>query len=252
MIFLLLLGFISDGAPILLGRQEASFAFKGSEQLVLPNYQNNGFVQKANKDESGWVIEVKVNNAPLKSNLPAVKCQLPNELEDLQEVLNAPRNKVLADQIVALISWMRTDMIYRENAASQKLQDVITRLSGDCVGYSNFFQYICAELGLKTRFATGLAFRKHESTTLKLEGNVLHRWVEVYYEDVGWVFCDPSGKVHHVEATYFLLGIEGVDPLETILKVAEGSTAELLNFQNGFWMALKRKDLHPGLRIRAN
>ena len=87
---------------------------------------------------------------------------------------------------------------------------------------------------------------------MRLEGGILHRWVEVYYPDRGWVFCDPSGKVNFVEATYLLLGLEGEIHTEHLYQNALGAEVELMGFEDGLWPAMQRKDIDGRLRLRAN
>jgi hypothetical protein len=72
-----------------------------------------------------------------------------------------------------------------------------------------------------------------------------HRWIEVYYPDVGWVFSDPRVSHHYVPATYLRLA-------STQLDVAQGMDALLLESQD----RLVPLDLYPwappGITARRN
>jgi hypothetical protein len=49
-----------------------------------------------------------------------------------------------------------------------------------------------------------------------------HRWIEVHYDDVGWVFSDPIQSLHYVPATYVRLASE------SLLPAAETAPGKLL------------------------
>jgi hypothetical protein len=107
-------------------------------------------------------------------------------------------------------------------------------------------------MGVLARYVTGIAFRRDDKVVRTLEGSVLHRWIEIHYDDVGWVFSDPAGKANFVEATYLILGVAGKHPLEETLERAVGAEVELLRLRDGLRPAGYRTGLDSRLILRPN
>jgi len=250
-LLLLFCGTAHGGAVVYLGRQEARYLLKVPQQVVIPHYSNLGFAQRVEPAEEGMAIVVETDLAPLRSREKARPVpQLPPELADLANSLRG--QLTLASQVAQVISWLNQQLAYELGDSAEDPQRVLEGRRGNCIGFCNLFQWIMAQLGVPTRYATGIAFRNEDQSTLVLRGNILHRWVEVHYRDVGWVFSDPTGRVNHVEATYVLLGLEEVAPPNLLVRQLPGATIELLRFRNGLWPALKRQGLDPRIRLRGD
>lgn len=267
MIFLVAFCFLSSlekGGAILVGQQRAAYLFQ-SEVSTIPEYRNNGFIQTWNHDLNR--IEVTVHNKPLKSQVKARPVPaFPQEFSELERLLQQDHVAYQSQQVAIIINWLRTRMIYsRERQAPQKLRpglavssteaentirSMFRKQTTDCVGLSQMALYFFTKLGIDARFVTGVAFRRDDPARLKLEGAVLHRWIEVHYPDAGWVFSDPSGKVNYIEATYLVIGVWGEHELQPRLSKLRGKAIELVAFQNNFRYiaAIPGLDERVGLR----
>ncbi|PIE03422.1 MAG: hypothetical protein CSA81_02310 [Acidobacteria bacterium] len=253
MIFLLLLSFIpaeKEGAALLVGSQQAEYSLN-LPSSTLPSYSNNGFKQIV--DEKGF-IQVKVSNQPMRSRAKARPVpRLEPELADLEMKLRSSNRRLMADQVGTVLNWLRTRIHYSRKSLNSHsprelpngkafhlppeeslIQHVLAGKRADCVGLSELAVHIFHELGINARFVTGVAFRKDDPARLMLKGDVLHRWIEVEYPDIGWVFSDPSGKVNYVEATYVVLGVWGEHPVQPVVNRLFGKEIELHQFLNGF------------------
>ena len=243
------------GARVQLGEQEAGYrAVLPHELSVFPAYANNGFEQEVRQKGRNTHVRVRVHNKLLASHTRAVHVSgLPEALSGLQADLNAAADGYLADQLVVLMTWLRTEIHY--DAAlegDQAPAAVLQRGAANCVGLADLALFVLDRMGVRARYVTGIAWRLDDAVRVDLEGNVLHRWIEVFYPDVGWVFCDPAGKVNFVEATYVVLGVEHVHPLPTQLARAMGGRVELLRFKDRMRTVGRFPGADSRLRLRPN
>lgn len=254
LLLLLVLTGEGDGAAVIMGVQESVFRLdRLPGDFRPPEYANQGFTQTVKPDGDGWIVEIKVVNNALNSKQKAVEVRLPKALSELEARLNLYRDAYAADQTAVLIDWMLSYFqIEYEWDPRQSAADIMARRGANCVGLTAFAMRILAELGLSSRYVTGAAFRATDKAVLPLEGPVLHRWLEVYYPDVGWVFCDPFGKIHFVDAKYVVLAVEGVHDGHTAKEGLLGGRLELLQLRNGMARRGHLADLDAGLLVRPN
>ncbi len=245
----------TDGARVVMGRQQCMFLSRSAnESFRFPEYKNNGYIQKVDNLEGSNQITVQVRNSQLSSKMKARRVpKLPAPLRDLEQELNEARGGRLADQVSILIHWVRQEIEWESEVVSdQSPAAVLDRKAGNCVGLSNLTLYVLGKMGVEARYVTGIAFKQEDSVKLNLKGNVLHRWVEIRYDDVGWVFCDPAGKVNFVDATYMVLGVQGLHPLPELLDQAVDTQIELIRFSNGFKTVGSLAGLDSRIRVRPN
>lgn len=226
-----------QGAAVIIGRQESHFELREvGEHLELQDYQNVGFNQAVTRGEDGWDIHVAVTNEPLKSQAPGrIVRGLPVELAELQRMLNDNANKLLIDQVALLFDWISGNIQAEENyVADQSLLRVVQEKKGNCVGVANLAIFVLTKMDLNARHVTGVALRPGDPPVVRLKGVALHRWIEIEYPDIGWVFCDPVRSVNFVDATYWVLGIEGKDHIPPMVQSAFGAKMELVKIKSGF------------------
>ncbi len=242
------------GARIELGRQIGRFWVEpGARVFQIPDYRNNGYVQKVTPKGRNARVEVRVVNSQLASKARSRKVsQLPAELGELERRLNQTRG-FLADQVSLVFEWLRAEIDYETRGSNdQSVAAVLAKRRANCVGLANLGMFILHEMGVETRYVTGVAFKREDPSSLTLEGDVLHRWLEIRYDDVGWVFCDPAGKVNFVEASYLVLGVQGLHPLPVTLSRAVGARVELRDFKDGLRAVGAAPHLESRLRLRPN
>ena len=270
LLFHLAAGF-EKGAAVLVGTQKATYKCR-SLISPLPNYQNNGFRQLYEPQTGN--IDVFVSNQPLKSRAKAASIVgLPPNCASLEALLKNKNVTYLSQQVAIVINWLRSNIKYTrksldrgelsergffgaENPSNPLTDslflDMVRDQSADCVGLSEMAIYLFSKLGIKSRFVTGVAFRKEDPALLHLRGAVLHRWVEVFYPDAGWVFSDPSGKINYIEATYVVIGIWGEHEIESMVDQLFGKEIELMAFYNGFKLLGSRPELDSRVGLRPN
>lgn len=244
-----------QGAKIVFGQQRAAYRLQLPSRDFQPvEYRNNGFSQKVTSMGDEALLIVKTNVKPLTSRAVAKKVQqLPPSLENLETQLNQVTGQPLTFQVEILFDWLgRHIEAEQEFNPDQTLEKIIRTHRANCVGLSNLALFVLEKMGVKARYVTGVAFQPQDPVLRKLEGAVLHRWIEIHYPDIGWVFADPAGKVNHVEARYVVLGIQGLHPLKQYLLALQGSQVELLAFQNGLQIVARQEGMETKLQIRPN
>ncbi|MDJ0836677.1 MAG: transglutaminase-like domain-containing protein [Acidobacteriota bacterium] len=243
------------GARVMVGKQQAYYQVTPKQaSLVLSDYSNNGFSQDVRLKNGKWDIQIEVGNRRLGSRMRGkVVSGFPDALAKLEMRLNMAAPGFFADQVALIMDWLRTEIDYSQTAGgAQDVATVMKTRKANCVGYCNLALFILDKMGVEARYVTGVAFRREDATRRLLEGEVLHRWIEIRYDDAGWVFSDPAGKVNFVEATYLVLGIRGVHPLDQTLEAAVGAGVQLKRLKNGLRRVGTLNTLDQRLKVRPN
>lgn len=245
----------SSGAPVILGKQHSEYLVRAADRsFQFPSYRNNGYIQTVREEDGVDLVEVRVRNTQLASKMSGRHVSgLPAEMRALETQLNQTADGRLADQVSLIIGWLRDEIQADQSSEDgQQPEEILRRGSADCVGLANLTLFVLRKMGVEARYVTGLAYRRGDAAVMRLKGRVLHRWIEINYDDVGWVFCDPAGKVNFVEATYVVLGVEGLHPIADQLEKAFDARVELLRFSNGFRAVGAISELDNRIRVRPN
>ncbi len=251
----LLYGSPEPGARLQTGEQMATYRIDLARvRKAFPDYANNGYSQRLVTRDGQPRLEVQVQLRPLASGMPARPVgALPPELGDLKRRLAAAYRGTLADQVLILFTWLRAQIAYRASAEDHTaVEDVLRDRAANCVGLANLALLVLERMGVEARAVTGLAFRAEDSTLRHLEGEALHRWIEIRYDDVGWVFADPAGKVNFVEATYVVLGVDQVHAVNRAIDQVHGGKVQLLQLRDRLRTVAHDPYADSRLRIRPN
>jgi hypothetical protein len=81
---------------------------------------------------------------------------------------------------------------------------------GNCVAFASLALQWLREAGIAGRAITGVYLPRNK-TALELKGAALHRFIEIYFPDRGWVFTEPNRTFGAVTAEYIYLGPAGAD-----------------------------------------
>lgn len=121
------------------------------------------------------------------------------------------------EAVSRLLGWVAANVRYDlDRDAPQDATTVLTRRSGYCTGIARLTVGLLVAVGIPAREVAGYIVED-------LPGGArsgYHRWVEVLYEDRGWVFADPHASHHFVPATYLRLAadtVEGGEPGHALL-----------------------------------
>jgi transglutaminase-like putative cysteine protease len=64
--------------------------------------------------------------------------------------------------------------------------------NGDCSEYSDLFIALCRARGIPARFIDGIKLWSVNSSGTQSWEKIGHDWVEVYFQNIGWVWVDPT------------------------------------------------------------
>jgi hypothetical protein len=128
-----------------------------------------------------------------------------------------------------------------ERHESQEAAAVLERRSAYCTGAARLTVALLAAVGIEAREVAGWVV---EPGPGKRERGY-HRWVEVYFPDVGWVFSDPLASHHWVPATYVRLASDE-------LEIGQGLDGLLLERRDRVAAVDVHRGSAPGVRARRN
>lgn len=127
--------------------------------------------------------------------------------EDIQQYLGQsgtidPNNrqvKALAAKLKAdypiqtihnILSWMNTNVKFKQDAPSEAVGDTIDTGNAHCSGYAALFAALCRATGIPTRAVRGAV---RDNGEIAPPGHfATHSWVEVYLKGIGWVPVEPQ------------------------------------------------------------
>jgi hypothetical protein len=172
--------------------------------LVEP-YSNSGYRLRVEGGEA--VVEVSL--APLASRDPfALPAAASNDAIGALARSVAAGSTSRYEAVSRLLAWVGRNIEYRlDRSAAQDAAATLARRSGYCTGVARLTVALLAAVGIEAREVPGFVAAPGGGVPAGF-----HRWVEVRYEDVGWVFSDPLVTHHYVPATYVRLASETLQP----------------------------------------
>lgn len=205
------------------------------------NYENNGYRLHWQGDE----VVVEVTAAPLESRVafrPPARPGGPKAAEPVARLALrvTTGSKTQVEAAGRLLNWVARNIEYSlDRDEAQNAQAVLERRRGYCTGIARLTVALLQVSGIRAREVAGYVFGRSPDF---MPAQGYHRWVEIYYPDVGWVFSDPLTSHNWVPANYLRLGSEQLD-------LGSGVEGLLLERQD----QISPVDLYPGgaLGIRA-
>lgn len=216
------------------GNHAASYSIKLPDKSRNPNlfknYSNNGYSLKITGGENNTVkAETKVNCDDLNSEIPyPVRYNLPTWLKpfvtpgsdiqsDALEIIKTAKqivkgSKYQYEAVQKILRWVNDNITYElDPKGPVSASDVLKEKKGYCVGYSNLATALLRASGIPCRNVHGIHINDDSISPgdgyqpVSLKGITLHRWIEIYYPDVGWVFSDARYSVNFIGANYIFL-----------------------------------------------
>lgn len=206
------------------------FSKRSPDQTLFKSYSNNGYSQQIAPGDEGTVkAEISVKCDDLNSEIPyPVRYDLPSWLKpyvlpgldiqsDSPEIINRAKqivkgSKYQYEAVQKILRWVNDNITYDLDLKGPKTAvAVLLERKGYCVGYSNLAAALLRASGIPCRNVHGIhinddsAADSGEYKPLSLKGITLHRWIEIYYPDVGWVFSDPKYSINFIGANYIFL-----------------------------------------------
>ncbi len=197
------------------GAQAQAVALVGSDRvrLELPagslveSYANGGYRLSV----TGGEATVEIDLAPLRSTQPFALPSQPRDTDAVALLARAVATGAISryEAVTRVLQWVARHVAYDlDRSAPQDAASVLQRRSGYCTGVARLSVALLAALDVPAREVPG--FLVAPAGVGAPAG--FHRWIEVRYDDVGWVFSDPLVALHYVPATYVRLASESLLP----------------------------------------
>lgn len=200
------------------GGARARYLIRSPKPVPLAEYDAVGYRQRVALAEGGSELSVEVTLAPVQVREPfaGIPGKLPRYLppevrSELSAALRACQRVPEAVEAVLLIFRERLRYVektpFREDPA-----EVIRRGEASCVGMTRLCSEVLASQGVTIREVLGLKVPLGAGP-VRLEGGVLHAWLEVECGAEGRFFYDPWKTCGWVPETFVVLGVgSGLDP----------------------------------------
>lgn len=172
--------------------------------LSLADYRDSGYALQLEGDEA----EVRVEVWPLAST----------QRFALRRVQPTDAVGRLARKLVAgahtryeassrILGWVGRNVRYElDRTRPQDAAEVLARGNGFCTGIARLTVALLRAVDIPAREVPGWVVREQGGTGV----SGYHRWVEILYDDRGWVMSDPLVSHHFVPATYLRLAGETI------------------------------------------
>lgn len=107
------------------------------------------------------------------------------ESDDAQIVKTAAtlQGNTTKETVEKVFNFLQKNMKYNINAPTKGAKDVLARKQGKCVDYANLMVALLRANKIPARYVVGYMIK---------DGYNYHAWVEVYYQNYGWVAYDPT------------------------------------------------------------
>ncbi|MEO7793808.1 MAG: transglutaminase-like domain-containing protein [Thermoanaerobaculia bacterium] len=156
------------------------------------------------------VAEVEVDLAPLDSRQGFDERLLPPaqtaEARLARAVAAGARTRFEA--VSRILGWITANVRYElDRALAQDSGAVLARRSAYCTGTARLAVALLDSLAIPAREIAGYVVEEAPGGP----GSGFHRWIEVFYDDRGWVFSDPLASQNFVAATYLRLASSVVE-----------------------------------------
>jgi transglutaminase superfamily protein len=173
---------------------------------LVESYANSGY----RLDVAGGIATVRVDLSPLRSRQPFA---LPTQVPRGDSVAALARGVAAGAEtryqaVTQVLDWVARNVSYQlDRDLPQEPAEVLERRSGYCTGIARLSVALLDSLGIPARAVPGFVVADGSGVPAGF-----HRWVEVHYDDVGWVFSDPILSLHYVPAIYVRLASESLLP----------------------------------------
>ena len=203
-----------EGYGTVSGKAQAVFLIAAKDAPAPPACSVDGFRQGVEPVAGGWRVTVSVDASALKVRTPFRAGRLPSSLgmppsfaADLASAL-APCQR--ADEAVeAVLLTVKRRIAYDGTPGFNETEsEVLARGKASCVGLTRLVRAILRALAIPCREVVGFKLPV-QSSPIRLQGGVLHAWLEIGYPGGPTVFCDPLRSSGWVPETYVVLRIGG-------------------------------------------
>jgi transglutaminase-like putative cysteine protease len=193
----------------------AVYRASGAEAGLFDQYDNDGYsLGVARRADGSLELSVRVSGAPLSSRAPYptgtprdASLTLSPERDAYARSLveGAATEAAAVERILeGIASTVRYDA---DRARKQDPASVYASKRAHCVGFAELAVDLLRRTGIAARTVQGILRTRPDADGYDSHiGGVYHRWIEIYYPDLGFVFSDPSSSINGVDSRYIPFG----------------------------------------------
>lgn len=112
------------------------------------------------------------------------------------------------EAVSRILAWVAANIRYDlDRGLPQDAESVLARRTAYCTGVARLTVALLDALAIPAREVAGYVVGSSPGS----EREGFHRWVEIFYDDRGWVFADPLASHHLVPATYLRLASSTIE-----------------------------------------
>lgn len=174
--------------------------------VLVDSYTNSGY----RLEFADGVAQVAVDVAPLASRQGFDERPLAIAASPESRLARAVAAgaKTRYEAVSRILGWVAANVRYDlDRTQPQDARSVLARRSAYCTGTARLAVALLDALAIPAREVAGYVVDDPAAGP----GSGFHRWIEVFYDDRGWVFSDPLASQHFVAATYLRLASSTVE-----------------------------------------
>ena len=187
----------------------------GAEPGLFDQYDNDGYSLAVSRRPDGSLeLSVRVSAAPLASRAAFPAASPPDAAltvapeRDAWARLLAAGAATEAEAVEKILAGIAAGVRYdADRSRRQDPASVFASRRAHCVGYAELAVDLLRRVGITARTVQGVLRTASSAEGYDSHiGGVYHRWIEIYYPDLGFVFSDPSSSINGVDARYIPFG----------------------------------------------
>ena len=203
------------GADRLDGSETADYEWSGPPPAA---YDNNGFTQSLLPATTAGLthIHIAASFSPLGSRTvwPIPPEKSPPELRVAVQPGSEGARLAAGSQTVYQAAYKILDAVKKKLRyaadGAETPAEALKAGRGNCVAFASLALQWLREAGIAARAITGIYIPRNKPG-IELKDAALHRFIEIYFPDRGWVFTEPNHTFGAVTAEYLYLGPAGAD-----------------------------------------
>lgn len=193
----------------------AIYRASGAEAGLFDQYDNDGYSLAVARGADGSLeLSVRVSGAPLSSRAPYPtgtprEASLPVSAERdayARSLVEGAATEAAA--VERILEGVATTVRYdADRTRKQDPANVFASKRAHCVGFAELSVDLLRRAGIPARTVQGILRTPSDADGYDSHiGGVYHRWIEIYYSDLGFVFSDPSASINGVDSRYIPFG----------------------------------------------
>ncbi len=187
--------------------------------LIAFTAQNHTKLEKLTTSAPFPIISVRADAQPYLQSTEQVAANDPQIRSKANELVRGATTQY--DAVQRILAWVVDHMRYVLNPPSYDALYSYRTGKGNCQNFSHLTAALLRSVGIPARIVNGVTLKRPyeietpQGTLIMKIAQGRHSWIEVYFEDLGWVPFDPQQTQLFVSNRFIRIEV-GIDNQETI------------------------------------